>query len=473
MLCFRINPAAREISRNAMVRPTHERVLLIGDPERHVHSALVQALPGAHVTSVGTYFDAIAELVANPYTSILAAAEPIERRPEAAMKTLRKLAGDGRVLLFGHPTLEPLSRKMLDFGCDDYVVTPIAPAELQQMFGRPPLRLAPSTPATEAATEEQAPAVSPSRISLLSGLPLAEIFLDGLLQHPHDAPAAVVAQLNAQIAPTMQVTYTGLKAAVPQAPDGAVTISHAVRVQNEELGLVHLVMPRDEDENAARHFLAQLAHLLGKSAALQDRHNRLQKLAITDDLTGVYNGRYFRHFLTKIIEKAKTLRFPVTLLLFDIDDFKSYNDRYGHGVGDEILKQTAALMKRCSRDHDLVARISGDEFAVVFWEKDGPRQPREPQAAPVTPGRPPQTPQQILERFRRLLASQEFTGIGPAGKGVLTISGGMAVYPYDASDASALIEEADRRLMFGAKKSGKNSIVLVGQDKCGPKPDVT
>ena len=99
-----------------------------------------------------------------------------------------------------------------------------------------------------------------------------------------------------------------------------------------------------------------------------------QRLAITDDLTGIYNGRYFRHFLARIIEKARTLRFPVTLLLFDIDNFKSYNDRYGHGVGDEILRQTAALMRRCCRPHDLVARISGDEFAVVFWEKEGPRQ---------------------------------------------------------------------------------------------------
>ena len=102
------------------------------------------------------------------------------------------------------------------------------------------------------------------------------------------------------------------------------------------------------------------------------------------------------------------MRFPVTLLLFDIDNFKKYNDRYGHGVGDEILRQTASLMRRCVRDHDLVARISGDEFAVVFWEKDGPRQPRDPAAG--LPGRPPQTPVQLLERFRRLLARETFNG---------------------------------------------------------------
>ena len=59
------------------------------------------------------------------------------------------------------------------------------------------------------------------------------------------------------------------------------------------------------------------------------------------------------------------------MLLFDIDNFKKYNDEFGHGVGDEILRQTAGDGD-CFREHDVVARISGDEFAVVFWEKEGP-----------------------------------------------------------------------------------------------------
>jgi len=194
----------------------------------------------------------------------------------------------------------------------------------------------------------------------------------------------------------------------------------------------------------------------------------LQKLAITDELTGLYNGRYFRHFLTRIIDKARTMRFPVTLLLFDIDNFKKYNDQYGHGVGDEILRQTAALMRRCCRDHDLVARISGDEFAVVFWEKEGPRQPRQPGHA--SSSRIPQTPIQVFERFKRLLASPEFSQLGNTGKGTLTISGAMAVYPYDAQDVNGLIEAADKELMFNAKVSGKNCLRLVGEDVNGAKP---
>src|SRR3954467_13699578 len=123
-----------------------EKILLIGDYDRQGHAALAHVLPSADITSVPSYFDAIADLAGTSYTTVLAAAAPIERRPEPAVKTLRELAGDSRLLLFGNPGYEPLSRKMLDFGLDDYIVTPTSLAELQQMFGTTPLRLAPAPP---------------------------------------------------------------------------------------------------------------------------------------------------------------------------------------------------------------------------------------------------------------------------------------------------------------------------------------
>jgi diguanylate cyclase (GGDEF)-like protein len=441
-----------------------EQVLLIGDSsDRAVQGALQQALPTAQVTAVANYFDGIAELASNRYTAVLASAEPIERRPEAAVKTLRQLAGESRVILFGQPSLEPVSRKMLSFGCDDYIVTPATPGELGQIFGAPPLRLT-----TAAAPDDLSPLVTtpPTKASILAGLPLAEIVLDAMLHNPHGGPAAAVRQIAARIAPAMQLHYVRAGGDVPAAPDGSVALSHAVRVNSDVVATLQLALPRDEEETAARHFLAQLAHVVAKVAALEDRHVRLQKLAITDDLTGLYNARYFRHFLTAILQKAHAMRFPVTLLLFDIDGFKTYNDQFGHGVGDEILRQTATLMKRVVRDHDLVARLGGDEFAVVFWEKEGPRQPRDASGRTITvpSSRIPQTPIQIFERFKRLLAADEFNILGATGKGQLTISAAMAVYPYDAHDVNGLIEAADRELMFGAKASGKNCLRLVGQD---------
>jgi GGDEF domain-containing protein len=458
-------PRGLEARATVMVKLAHERVLLIGDTDRQIQSALVQAVPGADITTVASVFDAIAELTAHRYSSVLAAAEPIERRPEAAVKTLRKLTGEGRLLLFGHPTLEPLSRKMLEFGCDDYIVTPASPAELGQMFGAPaPLRVAPET--READSPDQPLAVSQtSRVSLLMGLPLAEILLDAILQHPNNAPAAAIAQINSRIAPTMQLSLANTTS-TPQATEGMMILSHALRLEAHPQAHLHLAMPRDEDETAARQFLAQLSLLVSKVGVLEDRFSSMKRLAITDDLTGLYNGRYFRHFLSKTIEKGRAMRSPVTLLLFDIDDFKKYNDLYGHGVGDEILKQTATLMRRCCRDQDLVARISGDEFAVVFWEKEGPRQPRENLPIGVgVPGRPPADPEQVFARFKRLIASPEYQVLGTSGKGSLTISGGLAVYPYDGNTPEALIDAADKALMFGAKKSGKNNLFLVGGDE--------
>src|SRR3954447_8459679 len=127
-----------------MSRTAVENVLLIGDSDRQVQDALTQAVPSANVTAVPNYFDGIAELGANRYTTVLASAEPIERRPEAAVKTLRQLAAEARLVLFGQSSLEPVSRKMLSFGCDDYIITPTSPGELGQVFGAPSLRVAPA-----------------------------------------------------------------------------------------------------------------------------------------------------------------------------------------------------------------------------------------------------------------------------------------------------------------------------------------
>ncbi len=440
-----------------MVSLNPERVLLVGDMHRQVEAALSQAMPEAQITRVTTYFEAIAELSANQYTSVLASAEPIERRPEAAVKAIRQMAPAARMVLFGHPTLEPLSRKMLAFGCDDYLITPATASELHQVFGTPVMRIAPS-PAASGGAEPSAP--SEGNPELFAGLPLAELALDVLAEHPASAAAELARRLSEMLAPAIQVRYSPAGVQAPMPPEGMVAVSHAVRRGEEAAGQVQLLLPSEEDANAARHLLSRLAVLFGRVVGLTERHNRLQRLAITDELTGLYNARYFRHFLARILDLAKVKRFAVSLFLFDIDDFKKYNDRFGHDVGDQILKQTASIIRRCCRDHDLVARIGGDEFAVVFWEKEGPRQPRQPHPVPMS--RTPQGPVDVLRRFQRLLTGQQHAFLGPSGQGTLTISGSLAVFPFDGRTMEELIAAADKELVFKAKQLGKNRIMLVG-----------
>ena len=206
----------------------------------------------------------------------------------------------------------------------------------------------------------------------------------------------------------------------------------------------------------------------------ETRIRQLERLATEDDLTGLKNRRYIWEFSRQIIEYAKKENVRVTLLVFDVDNLKQYNDIYGHYAGDEILKEAAVLMQRCCRGHDVVGRIGGDEFAVLFW--DDPQQKRT-----VTPSKSderrsanadhPAEAITIAKRFVKELGKAGFSsfgGLGPEGKGVLTISGGLASFPRDGQTIEELFQQADKALLE-AKRSGKNRIYLVGK----PQNDIT
>jgi len=199
-------------------------------------------------------------------------------------------------------------------------------------------------------------------------------------------------------------------------------------------------------------------------AGVEKRMRHLERLATTDDLTGLKNRRYIREFARQIIERARRSAGRVTLLLFDIDNFKHYNDDYGHATGDEILKQAAILMRRCCRPHDVVGRIGGDEFAVVFWD--------DPRCAGCETARDrrhaeaehPSEPVFVAKRFQSEFGHAELNLLGPEGRGTQTISGALAGVPRDGTTVQELFERADAALLE-AKRSGKNRIYLVGEPK--------
>ncbi len=200
------------------------------------------------------------------------------------------------------------------------------------------------------------------------------------------------------------------------------------------------------------------------------RIEELQRLATEDDLTGSKNRRYVREFLRQIIRRAKKEDLRVTLLIFDIDDFKQYNDTYGHGVGDNVLRQVAVMMGRCCRKHDVIGRVGGDEFAVVFWDcrdvedKSGSSKKASPAETErrQTEAQHPREAIFMSERFRQEISSAQLPSLGTKGKGVLTISGGLASFPHDGETVDELFEQADKA-MLDAKRNGKNRIFLVGE----------
>ena len=198
------------------------------------------------------------------------------------------------------------------------------------------------------------------------------------------------------------------------------------------------------------------------SADLEQRLEHLEQLATTDDLTGLKNRRYIWEFARQILDRARQAQGRVTLLVFDIDNFKHYNDVYGHPAGDEILRQAAILMRRCCRPHDVVGRIGGDEFAVVFWDDPHSASGGVPRERRSATAEHPTEAITVAKRFQQALGNADLRLLGPQGEGVLTISGGLASFPRDGSTVQQLFERADHALLE-AKRSGKNRIYLVGQ----------
>ncbi len=200
------------------------------------------------------------------------------------------------------------------------------------------------------------------------------------------------------------------------------------------------------DESELRKHASWLATWL----RLEEQQAELRKSAFTDPLTGAWNRRYFEHFLAGVLERARAQRVMVTVLVFDIDDFKMYNDRYGHAAGDEILIETVRLLRSVIRPTDRVCRLGGDEFVVVFDEPQGPRQPG---------SRPPESVFDISRRFQKQICEHRFPKLGAGAPGTLTISGGLATYPWDGRTAAELLERADQ-LALESKRQGKNAITF-------------
>ena len=250
---------------------------------------------------------------------------------------------------------------------------------------------------------------------------------------------------------------------IRQAPENLVGVGHyqsesyvsvPLRSEHQILGVVN-VTERLVDEPFGRNDLERLVRIaqsMGLAIHRSMLYRRAEELAVRDELTGLYNRRYLMQFLERMLERARLEDFPVTFLLFDLDHFKSYNDRYGHPAGDEVLREVAKLMQWNFRSHDVVARLGGEEFAVILW--DGRGRDSDWQGHPLQA-------YFFAERLRRAMMRHHFGAIGRAG---VTLSGGLATFPWNALSRKELFERADEAL-YRAKRDGRNRVYLCGKNR--------
>lgn len=213
-----------------------------------------------------------------------------------------------------------------------------------------------------------------------------------------------------------------------------------VPLRHHEHSFGHLAVYR---ARGGRRFTAEETRLLTvvaswTSLVLQNRRlsESLKKLAVTDDLTQVYNFRFLKTALRREIKRAGRFQQQLALVMIDVDNLKKYNDRNGHMRGSLLLRELAGLFAQNVRSFDLVAKYGGDEFTLIL-----PQTHRE--GAVV-----------VAERVRAVVAAHAFP---LAERGSITVSIGVATYPDDAGDPMSLIQAADRAL-YEAKRQGRNRV---------------
>lgn len=202
----------------------------------------------------------------------------------------------------------------------------------------------------------------------------------------------------------------------------------------ENMALVSNVVRRAAEKIQLEWKTDRLIEMLRqKTEQLEKSNAHLKSLATCDNLTGLYNHRYFQESLTAELNRAQRYQRQFSLLFIDLDYFKAYNDTQGHLQGDRLLNDLSNLFLSSFRKTDIVCRYGGDEFAVILPEASR------------------QKACMIAAKLHARVAGHPFYGRETMPQGRVTISIGIATYPDNETDAEGLLHHADR-LMYVAKK---------------------
>jgi len=214
---------------------------------------------------------------------------------------------------------------------------------------------------------------------------------------------------------------------------------HSRLVRGLEIGVNdYLIRPIDRNEMLAR--VRTQVRRRRYTERLRDNVQMSIEMAITDALTGLHNRRYMESHLSTLVEQAGLRGKPLTVLVLDIDYFKSVNDTHGHDAGDDVLREFSQRLKKSIRGIDLACRYGGEEFVVVMPETD---------MAVAT---------MVAERLRRRIACEPFPVCRGANAVEITISIGLAARESASDTAANVLKRADQAL-YRAKRDGRNRVV--------------
>jgi len=225
-----------------------------------------------------------------------------------------------------------------------------------------------------------------------------------------------------------------LKIGLDLAPYEGYTIFPLV-IQHTAIGNLVASVIQEKDKEKF-HILAQ-QFLIGIKRAFLYR--KVQETSLTDSLTGTFSRRYFLEKFHEELARAKRNKLKFTFLMLDVDHFKQINDKFGHLVGDCILREVAKVIRENIRQIDFIGRYGGEELSLALAETDK------------------EQARFAAERIRQAVEAKLIRAYDEELK--TTISIGVAVFPDDAPDAAGLIEKADANL-YQAKDSGRNRVIF-------------
>jgi two-component system cell cycle response regulator len=210
-------------------------------------------------------------------------------------------------------------------------------------------------------------------------------------------------------------------------------------VRGLDLGVNDFIMrPIERNELAAR--VRTQIRRQRYAVELRESVNHTLALAVTDELTGLYNRRYFERHLAIMLDKAREQDRDMAVMLIDMDFFKSVNDTHGHDIGDAVLREFALRLKRNIRGVDLACRFGGEEFVVLMPDTDF------------------RQAQGVAERVRMAVAERSFE-VGANRSLTVTVSVGVALIEGDTDTPEVLLKRADVAL-YRAKREGRNRVVF-------------